>query len=459
MSFTTCQIHFRNDSGKTVYASSGLYNKLKLSSSRSVKLVLGQKNIQAPIRKINKTGSHLYLPAGVRSIMRIPRRGKSFVMSKTGELKLGPLIGIMTSSPTKNMAQPFGTRSLLIKTFLRAGTNKAFFFAFHPRDINWESETVIAYFLDSAGGWQRKIVPLPDVVYNRLPSRRAERSPAIINMKERFVRRGIPVFNWSYFDKWDVYKLLEHDNEASPHVPESYINPSPEQIHQSLEKHRFIYLKPTAGSLGIGIFRLTYHKQRGYFARFRRNGKNVLLRFNRFSGLAKMLGLSRGRMRNYVMQQGIRLIELDECPIDFRFHMNKDGNNEWVVGGAGAKKAGRGSVTTHVRTGGQVMEPEYALKRIYGEDRGRSVMNEAKKVAVKLAKAIERNYKYRIGELGFDLGIDTGGRIWMFEANSKPGRSIFKHPALRSQGKQTLNLVFEHCLYLARFRKSREENT
>src|SRR5690606_32759990 len=183
--------------------------------------------------------------------------------SKTGELKIGPLIGIMTSSSTSSLSQPFGARSLLIKTFLRAGTNKAFYFAFRPRDINWESETVVAYFLDSAGGWKRKIVPLPDVVYNRLTSRRAERTEPVLSIKERFLRRGIPVFNWSYFDKWDVYKLLENDSDASPHVPESYINPSPEQIRTMLEKHRFIYLKPTAGSLGIGIFRLTYHKQRG----------------------------------------------------------------------------------------------------------------------------------------------------------------------------------------------------
>lgn len=458
MSYTTCRVHFIRRNGKSIYASNELYRQLKLSSHPTVRLALGKKKIRTPVKRINRAGKHLYVPLTIRALMRIPRMGQSFVMSREGEVKLGPLIGIMTSSAKRSADRPFGSRTPLIRTFLRAGSKKAFCFAFHPSDIDWNNETVLAYFLDDNGKWQKKTVPLPDVIYNRLPSRKAEKSYAIVGLKERFVRRNIPVFNWSFFDKWDVYELLQNDPEASAHVPESYIDPSPEQIRDLLEKHHFIYLKPTAGSLGIGIYRLTYHKSNGYFIRFRRGGRNVLLRFKKFSSLLKMLGHSRGRMKNYVAQQGIRLIELNGSPIDFRFHMNKNGNNVWVVGGIGAKRAGKGSVTTHVRTGGQVMAPEVALSRIYGPDKARSVLQEARETAVKLARAIERNYPYRIGELGFDLGIDKNGKIWMFEANAKPGRSIFKHPSLRAQGKETLSLIFEHCLYLARFRRDKGDD-
>ncbi len=30
------------------------------------------------------------------------------------------------------------------------------------------------------------------------------------------------------------------------------------ELKEMLEKHKFVYLKPTGGSLGIGIYRLTY---------------------------------------------------------------------------------------------------------------------------------------------------------------------------------------------------------
>lgn len=32
----------------------------------------------------------------------------------------------------------------------------------------------------------------------------------------------------------------------------------------------------------------------------------------------------------------------------------------------------------------------------------------------------------RLGELGLDFGIDAGGRIYLLEANSKPGRTVFR---------------------------------
>jgi len=101
------------------------------------------------------------------------------------------------------------------------------------------------------------------------------------------------------------------------------------------------------------------------------------------------------------------------------------------------------------------MMPEMVLKSVFGS-RSDQVLENAKNVAIKLAEAIERNYPHRLGELGFDLGIDQNERIWMFEANAKPGRSIFKHPSLKVQGKTSLVNLYEHCLYLSRFRARRE---
>ncbi|MNH38577.1 Endospore coat-associated protein YheD [compost metagenome] len=96
------------------------------------------------------------------------------------------------------------------------------------------------------------------------------------------------------------------------------------------------------------------------------------------------------------------------------------------------------------------MTPGQALNRTFG-DEADTVLDKAKMVAIKLSEAIERNYPHRLGELGLDIGIDKDGEIWMFEANAKPGRSIFKHPALRSEGRASLSYILEHCMYLSRF--------
>lgn len=453
MSLTTCMLHAVQRTDRSVYLTSELVKALRLTSNKSITVNVGSKKATLPIRLIKKSGQHMYIPLSLMASLRIPRTGSVFVANNNNkELRIGPVIGILTN--VVNGTSPFGTKTGFIRQIMSTASTKSFAFAFSPSSVNWIQETVTGIIPKEGGGWMRKTFPLPDVVYNRLSSRKAEKSAGIEGFKDRFVRRGIPLFNWSFFDKWEVYKMLDGD-DAFRFVPESRINPSADQIKEMLDKHKFIYLKPTAGSLGIGIYRVTYNPKRGYFVRYRKGGKNVLIRYGKFDGLMQMLGTGRGRLTNYVAQQGIRLIEIDSCPIDFRFHLTKNGNNNWIVAAIGAKKSGKGSVTTHIRNGGQLMTPEQVLRQIYGS-RAEQVLTHAKEAAIKLAEGIENNYNHLLGELGFDIGIDQSEKIWMFEANAKPGRSIFKHPSLKEGDVATLQNIYEHCLYLSRFRSRRE---
>lgn len=453
MSLTLSRLHFTKKTNRAVYLTSALAKQLRLRGRRTVDVRLGGRTVTAEVKPLRGKGKHIYLPYVVREAIRAPKTGNIYLAVADGgsTVRLGPLIGILTSG-NGGLVRPFGTRTGLIREYLRAGDGKAYSFAFTPRDVDWSDHTVLGYFASEGGGWTRRRVPLPDVVYNRLASRSADVSHGMEQLKQRFLRRGIPVFNWSFYNKWDVYRMLEDDSEAYKHVPESTINPTPERIKEMLQRHKFIYLKPTGGSLGKGIFRITYAQGKGYFARFRRGGKNALLRFQKFSSLMSMLGAPNGRLRNYVAQQGIRLIEIDGCPIDFRFHLVRNQSNEWIVAGVGAKMAGRGSVTTHIKNGGTLMTPQQALGRVFG-DQASDVLQRMKTVSIKLADAIQEASRHHVGELGFDLGVDQNENIWMFEANSKPGRSIFKHPSLKEEGREALDLVFRHCLYLAKFRK------
>jgi hypothetical protein len=453
MSLTLSKIHFTRRTDRAVYVTAALAKQLRLHGKRTVDVRLGGKTITAQMKSLRRKGNHLYLPSYIREAIRAPKTGSIYLSTTDGgsTVRLGPLIGILTSGGNGTV-RPFGTRTGMIREFLHAGTGKAYFFAFTPRDINWDQNTVLGYFANPEGGWTRRTVPLPDVVYNRLASRSADASYGMEQLKQRFLRKNIPIFNWSFYNKWEVYRMLEEESDAYKHVPESTINPTPDRLKEMLSRHRFIYLKPTAGSLGKGIYRITHTPGKGYFARFRRNGHNALLRFQNFNSLANMLGAKRGRLRNYVAQQGIRLVEIDGSPIDFRFHLVRNHANNWVVAGIGAKKAGKGSVTTHIKNGGTLMTPEQALGRVYG-DRAGDMLQRMKDVSIKLADALQRSSRHHIGELGFDLGVDSDENIWMFEANSKPGRSIYKHPGLKADGKETLSLVFQHCLYLAKFRK------
>lgn len=458
MSLTFCNVHFTQQPQSVVYVSGSLLKKLKLNGKKKVNLRLGAEKIPAALKPIKRPGNHLYLASGVRRGIRVPKTGSIFLRSVTqrDEVQIGPLIGVLSDGPTSSPTQPFGSRTGFIKQLLREGGKMCYIYAFTPRDINWQDETVNGFFLNESGSFYRQRVSLPDVVYNRLPSRKAETTASIQQLRERFIRRRIPFFNWSFFNKSDIYRLLENDPVAGKFVPESINSPTPEQIKEMLDRHSIVYYKPSGGSLGNGIYRISYVPQTGYFVRFRRKSGNALQRYGTFASLMRTLQHRHGRgLKNYVVQQGIRLIEIDGCPIDFRFHMHKNGRNQWDVVGIGAKKAGKGSVTTHIKNGGSLLTPQQALSRAFGA-RGEEVLRRAKITAIQLAEAIEVHQEHLIGELGFDLGIDKDENIWMFEANAKPGRSIFKHPQLKVEGRASIQHILDHCLYLSKFRRREE---
>jgi len=251
MSLTICNVHFTQQPERIVWFSSPLVKLLKLSGRKSINVKLGRDTVPARVRLIKRKGNHVYMSAGLRQSMRVPMSGLVYVHNEEeGEIQLGPLIGVLTDSSMRSMTAPFGERTAFMRQLLSLGKKQAYFFAFTPRDINWQQETVNGWFYQAGGKWYRRVVPLPDVVYNRLPSRKAEAGSALIALRERFVRRRIPFFNWSFFNKSDVYRLLDNDPEASRHLPESVPNPSPERIREMLEKHQFLYFKPSGGSLG-----------------------------------------------------------------------------------------------------------------------------------------------------------------------------------------------------------------
>ena len=120
------------------------------------------------------------------------------------------------------------------------------------------------------------------------------------------------------------------------------------------------------------------------------------------------------------------------APIDFRFHMHKNSKNRWSVVGIGAKSRS-GASQRISRTGllddaGAGARPCLRLQSSRGAGR-------AKDAAIAMSEAIENHHPHLLGEIGFDIGIDDNERIWMFEANSKPGRSIFNHPSLKGKEK------------------------
>ncbi|WP_226644847.1 YheC/YheD family protein [Mesobacillus subterraneus] len=363
-------------------------------------------------------------------------------------LFIGPLIGILTSGFTPFPLRPIGERSMFFAKLLSVNkTVGALPFVFGEEHIDWDQGLIEGYFFVD-GGWMKIKVPFPNVVYDRLPNRRTERKSELRSLKSRMQADYlIPWYNPGFFSKLDVFERLQQDDRAAEYLPETHQFSSFSVIERMLSNYGNVYVKPANGSLGLGIHQILFDKYNGYYyCRYRdQEGINKLTKFESLEKLMKKIFHKRN-LSQMIVQQGISLLRSEKRLIDFRVHTNKDEYGVWQVAAIAAKIAGQGSVTTHVNNGGVVK----SLDELFEERTERELYEEKlSEAALILSSILEKNMEGIIGELGFDFGIDKSGKVWLFEANSKPGRSIFKHPKLKNFDLLTRKLSLSFGIFLA----------
>jgi hypothetical protein len=361
-------------------------------------------------------------------------------------LYLGPLVGICTSGFTPSTLKPIGDRSEFFSKLLSVQKSVgAIPFVFGERHIDWELGLIEGY-LFYQNSWKRHRLPFPNVVYDRLPNRRSETRREQQLVKERMQQEYlIPWYNPGFFNKMDIYEKLYNDYQAYTYLPETTPFTSFSHIEGMLSDYGHVYIKPINGSLGLGVHQIILDKmERLYYCRYYDN--QGIKRLQKFSSLERLFNhVFRHRpLKNMLVQQGITLLKYDNRPIDFRVHTNKDEHGNWKVTAVAAKIAGTGSVTTHVKNGGEIR----TLDEIFSKEDRDIYISKLREAALKLSDALEKQMDGIMAEIGFDLGIDKHGRVWLFEANSKPGRSIFTHPNLRDFDWLTRKLSIGYAVFL-----------
>lgn len=373
--------------------------------------------------------------------LRIPYRGKAALLFHDSTVYIGPLIGIFTAGFAKSELAPVRGRSLFFSKLLTMDLPAGgYCYMFGAYQIQWEDGTVRGLIFRE-NGWQEVIVPLPNVVYDRLPNRQSEDEDALQETKARLMNEyRIPWFNPGFFNKWDIYESLREDERTEPLLPYSVLAPSAKKLDDMVAQYGTVYVKPANGSLGNGIFQLSRQGENGLLARHAEGDKS-------YSSADLFLNDIQKRKEEipYIAQQGIELIRIDGHPADFRVHTNKNRKGTWTVTAIAVKIAERGGITTHMSKGGVVK----TLAQIYDDPKERlHILQKLTKTALVISGVIDEKTEGFIGEIGFDLGMDESTNVWMFEANSRPGRAIFAHPGLTSVSRLTKRMNFEYASYL-----------
>ena len=288
----------------------------------------------------------------------------------------------------------------------------------------------------------------PDVVYNRIATRKEENSLAVIRLKRQWQREGIPYFNERFFNKKEIDQLLQAKHDVKHVLPASLpMRQEASTLQTFLAQHEAIYLKPIAGSMGEGICRIQ-QMDRQYLLQFR---EGSMTRSVRYASLQKALATARSKMRSmpYLIQASIELKRYQEAKTDFRVHLCKNENMAWEVVAIAAKLAAKSGITTHVHSGGHVENARRVLTSWYGK-RAHDVREHVEYTAKQITNAIEHHFYGELGEIGLDMGIDVRDHIYLFEANAKPGRMIFAHPTLREASNYGQKCIIHYACALAK---------
>lgn len=364
--------------------------------------------------------------------------------SKNNARKNSPLIGILTVKGKKYFRGNHRNFIDLAETGKKLG---GLVCVIPCEEIDWEKRTVTGY-LPSVGSsrWKKQTLPIPDVIYNRIPNRQLENRPDVRQTLNRLsLLPNVTLFNNGFFNKWELYQILSRYPQLAGLLPETLSLESAGALAKLAEKHPILYLKPVDGKAGKGIMRLEKNDE-GY--RLKYLDKNNL-RSAQFSNVPEMWKMVKKLLENqaYLVQQGIRLAKYQGSIFDVRLLAQKNGSGAWEVAGIGIRVAGKGKITTHVPRGGRIADPRGVLGSVFGGKKTEQLLKEARKIAIQIVSCLEEQFGH-LGEASMDLGVDEQGKFWFFEANAKPMK--FDEPHIR---RRSLHNIIAYSMHLAGYNR------
>jgi len=369
----------------------------------------------------------------------------------TRTLSLGPIIGVLISRDYPSQPdKPFGSITLFCRELVDACRSQgAFVYFFTPAGIGDKSGGVEGWVYQ--GGWRQATLPAPDVVNNRLTSRKLENKSSVQHFLNEIKQRyGAQVFNEKFLDKSEVFEALRHESAVQRYLPESHSLTNYATFKNMCSRYDSVFLKPVRGSLGKGIIRLSRTGLEGWTAAFT---TSLGTRKQVYPNLQKLYSAISGKMKSvrYQIQQGLTLIENGGRPVDFRALTQKNMSGKWVVTSVVGRIAGSQHYVSNLARGGTLSTVKEAVARSNMAPSARKVVSaRLHRAALDISKGVDEHIPAHFGELGVDLALDTSGRVWLLEVNSKPSKND-NTPLNEGKIRPSVRMMIQYARYLSGF--------
>lgn len=314
---------------------------------------------------------------------------------------------------------------------------------FHPRHVLAGEEKVQGYFWNG-NRLVPRLVQIPRVIHNRVltgdgASRRVIRRLS----QKKTVFNGIVVR-----DKRKVHQMLWKNPYIRQYLPHT-VPFSVEQLKSFLEKYRIVYVKPSIGSVGIGVTRIERHGSEYHFIASKK--RKTMSKGRLLATVRKWVGNKR-----FLIQQGINLVRYDGRTFDIRVSVQRNRDREWTVSGMVAKVANQKNKLSNLSRGGRAVPLTVALAATFSEEEQMAAIERIQKAAIEIAKQYGKHFP-SLADLGMDMGLDDSGHPFLIEVNVRDQRYSFYKAGEKEMFKQTYRHPMEYAHTLFQEGKKQEK--
>ncbi|MBN6187991.1 YheC/YheD family protein [Aneurinibacillus sp. BA2021] len=330
-----------------------------------------------------------------------------------------PLIGVLTHR-NKNT---FAGKDYVTRLALVAADYHCRLVVYSPADIDESAGTVNGFTYDiQSKRWKKTKTRLPDIVYDRF----SNMTPHIFKKYAAYRSTShLTYLNNRFAHKWNAHRFFSKNQELVPYLPDTVLVQTG-ALQRMIRKHPVLYIKPVNGSGGKGIMRIRRLKGMLELIGRDRNGCMIHNKVHSLPAADRFLSLwCQKQGRTFIMQQGVDLALLPGSICDSRILVQKNELGIWNVTGMVGKTSPETFITSNLQSGGNAIPLEELLLCRFSPQKTEEILAHIHHTSLLLPRYIESKFGDFI-EFGIDIGIDTKGRIWIIEVNTKPNRELFR---------------------------------
>lgn len=316
----------------------------------------------------------------------------------------------------------------------------ATFYYFSPGEVNFLNRTIKGQVYEK-GEWKSKVMPFPNVIYNAGSPEKLSKSKEIIDK----LRKEIPFTTYSIGNKWSVSRRLKEAKDFASYLIPTEVVKNADHFFKFITAFEKVVFKPIDGRKGKGIFFIV---QEG--GRFTVKGEGT----NRTYGKSQLNGFIKQKLskETFIVQPYIQSVTKTGQVFDFRLHVQKDGNGEWVITTIYPRIAPQGSIIANINSGGYTNYLDPFLEHEF-KDEAFNIRKKLEFFSLSLAKHLDELQMEKFGEMideiGVDVGMDEQRKLWIYEVNWRPGCP----PAFYLELDVVKNTI-KYAMYLAKNQKA-----